>query len=288
MNALPDIQQALTQACDILNKASQVSDTARLDAELLLADVMGKDRTWLYTWSDKALTLDQWQTFQALVAERSIGQPVAYLTGFREFWGLLLKVSPDTLIPRPDTETLVEVALELIPQSVASVADLGTGTGAIALALASEHPDWQLTACDFQPGAVQLAEENRKRLGLKNVTVLQSDWCAALPDQFFDLIVSNPPYIEADDPHLSQGDVRFEPLSALTSGPDGLEDIRIICQQSRGKLKAEGWLAMEHGYNQAAAVQEIMLAHGFNRVRTVKDLAGQDRITLGCGSSVDQ
>ena len=284
MNALPDVQQALVRACDTLNKAKQVSDTLRLDAELLLAHVMEKDRTWLYTWSDKSLTLEQWQKYQALIAERSIGQPVAYLIGYREFWGLELKVSPDTLIPRADTETLVEVVLDLLPQPEATVADLGTGTGAIALALASEKPHWNISACDFQAGAVALAEDNRQSLGFNHVKVFQSDWCQALKGSHYDLIVSNPPYIEATDPHLKQGDVRFEPLSALTSGDDGLEDIRVICQQTRLCLKSSGWLVLEHGYNQAESVQQIMLEHGFEQVRSVKDLAGQDRVTLGCSS----
>jgi release factor glutamine methyltransferase len=284
MNALPDVQQALVRACDTLNKAKQVSDTLRLDAELLLAHVMEKDRTWLYTWSDKSLTLEQWQKYQALIAERSIGQPVAYLIGYREFWGLELKVSPDTLIPRADTETLVEVVLDLLPQPEATVADLGTGTGAIALALASEKPRWDISACDFQAGAVALAEDNRQNLGFDHVKVFQSDWCQALKDSHYDLIVSNPPYIEAADPHLKQGDVRFEPLSALTSGDDGLEDIREICRQTRLCLKSSGWLVLEHGYNQAESVQQIMLEHGFEQVRSVKDLAGQDRVTLGCTS----
>jgi len=288
MSTLPDIQQAIARACETLHKASQVSDTARLDAELLLAFVLEKDRTWLYTWSDKVLTLAQWQQYQALIAERAIGQPVAYLTGFREFWGLELKVSPDTLIPRPDTETLVETALSLPVDAGASIADLGTGTGAIALALASEQPDWSVTACDYQPGAVQLAEQNRIRLGLNNVRVVQSDWCQALSEHHFDLIVSNPPYIEADDPHLQQGDVRFEPLSALTSGADGLDDIRLICHQVRRCLKDQGWLLLEHGYDQADAVQKIMLEKGFTQVRSVQDLAGQDRITLGCYLSTNQ
>jgi len=281
MAVLPDIQQALAKACELLQQANQVSDTVRLDAELLLADVMGKDRTWLYTWSDKLLTLEQWQRYQALLAERAIGQPVAYLIGYREFWGLNLKVSPDTLIPRPDTEALVDQVLSLLPQSEACIADLGTGTGAIALALASEKPRWQVYACDYQAGAVALATQNRDQLGLKQVKVLQSDWCQALPDNAFDLIVSNPPYIEADDPHLSQGDVRFEPLSALTSGPDGLEDIRVICQQSQRCLKQGGWLLLEHGYNQAVAVQEIMLASGYKEVSSLQDLAGFDRATYG-------
>ena len=273
----PDVQTALNWAVQQL----VCSDTARLDSECLLAECVGQNRTWLFTWPDRLLTEEQWQHFQGWIAERSTGQPVAYLLGYREFWGLALKVSPDTLIPRPDTEDLVAKVLELMPQPKATIADLGTGTGAIALALASEKPGWQITACDFNPGAVALAEENRKALGYGHVTVLLSDWCQALADQHYDLIVSNPPYIEDNDPHLSQGDVRFEPLSALTSGADGLDDIRLISEQAKRCLKAGGWLIVEHGYNQRQAVQSVMTAVGYQQVKTCQDLAGVDRMTLG-------
>lgn len=273
----PDVQTALNWAVQQLT----LSETARLDSECLLAECVGQNRTWLFTWPDRTLTDAQWQRFQALIADRATGQPVAYLLGYREFWGLSLKVSPDTLIPRPDTEDLVAKVLELMPQPKATIADLGTGTGAIALALASEKPDWQITACDFNPGAVALAEENRKALGFDHVTVMPSDWCQALADQHYDLIVSNPPYIEDNDPHLSQGDVRFEPLSALTSGADGLDDIRLISEQAKRCLKAGGWLIFEHGYNQGQAVQSVMAAAGYQQVQTCQDLAGVDRMTLG-------
>ena len=280
---LPDVQTALNWAAGQLTD----SDTARLDSECLLAECVGQNRTWLFTWPDKTLTDKQWQRFQTLIAERATGQPVAYLLGFREFWGLSLKVSPDTLIPRPDTEDLVAKVLELLPQEQARVADLGTGTGAIALALASEKPHWQITACDFNPGAVALAEANRKALGFEQVRVLQSDWCQALMPECaqaerFDLIASNPPYIEDNDPHLSQGDVRFEPLSALTSGADGLDDIRRIAREAKNCLKPGGWLVLEHGYNQGAAVRTVLEQAGYQQVHTCQDLAGQDRITLAC------
>ena len=278
----PDIQTALNWAASELNKSS---GTGRLDSECLLAECVGQSRTWLFTWPDKLLTDAQWQRFKALISERAVGLPVAYLLGYREFWGLTLKVSPDTLIPRPDTEDLVAKVLELMPQAEAKVADLGTGTGAIALALASEKPDWQITACDFNPGAVALAEENRKALGFEQVTVLQSDWCQALEADTvanggFDLIASNPPYIEDDDPHLSQGDVRFEPLSALTSGADGLDDIRLITLQAKTCLKSGGWLIFEHGYNQGDAVCGILSAAGYQEAQTAQDLAGVDRISF--------
>ncbi|WP_417598252.1 peptide chain release factor N(5)-glutamine methyltransferase [Oceanospirillum sp.] len=278
---LPDVQTALDWAVEAL----AASDTARLDSECLLADCVRQSRTWLFTWPDKILKDEQWRRFEQLVERRKTGEPVAYLLGYREFWGLTLKVSPDTLIPRPDTEDLVAKVLELMPQAEAKVADLGTGTGAIALALASERPNWQITACDFNPGAVTLAEVNRKTLGFEQVTVLQSDWCQALETDAvasggFDLIASNPPYIEDDDPHLSQGDVRFEPLSALTSGSDGLDDIRLITQQAAGCLRPGGWLIFEHGYNQASAVRGILSAAGYQNAQTALDLAGVDRMSF--------
>lgn len=277
------VQQAIVWATQTLSEAAQASATAQLDAEILLAELLQKNRTWLYTWPDKPLSPEQWLQFQQWITERQQGQPVAYLIGYREFWGLKLKVSPDTLIPRPDTELLVELALQqLAQQPSATVADLGTGTGAIALALASEQPDWQITAADFKTEVVALAEHNRQQLQLNNVTVIQSDWCQALPEQHFDLIVSNPPYIEQDDPHLQQGDVRFEPLSALTSGVDGLEDIRRLVQECQRCLKPSGWLMLEHGYNQAHAVQQILLNAGYQQVHSAQDLSGHDRVTLGC------
>jgi len=275
------VQAALGWAIEQLKDSSA---TGRLDADCLLADLLDKNRTWLFTWPDHMLTAEQWQAFQTVVAQRRKGEPVAYLLGYREFWGLNLKVSPDTLIPRPDTEDLVAKALALLPDQPATVADLGTGTGAIALALASERSNWQVTACDFNAGAVALAEENRQLLGFDHVRVIPSDWCQALEADYYDLIVSNPPYIEENDPHLTQGDVRFEPLSALTSGQDGLDDIRLITEQAKRCLKTGAWLLFEHGYNQGDAVRRVMSDAGYTEVKTYPDLAGIDRITLGCFS----
>jgi len=275
------VQAALGWAIEQLKDSSA---TGRLDADCLLADLLDKNRTWLFTWPDHMLTAEQWQAFQTVVARRRKGEPVAYLLGYREFWGLNLKVSPDTLIPRPDTEDLVAKALALLPDQPATVADLGTGTGAIALALASERSNWQVTACDFNAGAVALAEENRQLLGFDHVRVIPSDWCQALEADYYDLIVSNPPYIEENDPHLTQGDVRFEPLSALTSGQDGLDDIRLITEQAKRCLKTGAWLLFEHGYNQGDAVRRVMSDAGYTEVKTYPDLAGIDRITLGCFS----
>ncbi|CEA00329.1 HemK family modification methylase [Pseudomonas saudimassiliensis] len=257
------------------------SDTPRLDAELLLAHVLGKPRSYLFTWPDQPVAEAEAARFSALLARRRSGEPVAYLLGEQGFWTLDLQVSPDTLIPRPDTERLVELALELGPSRSAAVLDLGTGTGAIALALASERPDWQLTGSDRMPGAVALAEQNRARLGLANVRFLQSDWFAALGAARYDLIVSNPPYIAADDPHLTQGDVRFEPASALVSGADGLDDIRHLVKTAPGHLQPGGWLLLEHGWQQAAVVRGLLEQRGFAAVQSWEDLGGHQRVSGG-------
>lgn len=266
-----------------LQRASELqdSDSARLDTELLLAFVLGKDRTWLYTWPEKTLTEQQAAQFAQLLARRKAGEPVAHLTGRREFWTLNLHVDPNTLIPRPDTELLVETALELPLPERARVLDLGTGTGAIALAIASEKPRWQVTAVDRVEAAVQLAERNRVEHGIDNARVMASNWYEQLAGQKYDLIVSNPPYIAGDDPHLGQGDVRFEPVSALVADDEGLADIRKIAEGAQTHLAAGGWLMVEHGWQQAPAVRQVFSEYGFKNIESRKDLAGWERVTVG-------
>ena len=221
------------------------------------------------------------RAFAALLERRRAGEPVAYILGHQGFWSLDLEVAPHTLIPRPDTELLVETALQLAPATPQRVLDLGSGSGAIALALASERGGWQVIGVDRIAEAVALAERNRQRLKLGNAEFRQSSWFDGLAGERFDLILSNPPYIAADDRHLGEGDVRFEPLSALVAGVDGLDDIRQIIAQAPRHLQAGGWLLLEHGYDQAEAVRELLAAAGFTAVDSRRDLGGHQRISLG-------
>jgi len=244
--------------------------------------VLDVDRSYLKTWPDRELSSAVEEQFEQLLERRIEGEPVAYLIGTQGFWTLDLKVSPDTLIPRPETELLVETALDLDLPRQAKALDLGTGTGAIALALASERSQWQISAVDLMPKAVQLASANCQRYEFENVEIFQSSWFAEIPAQRFDLIVSNPPYIEDGDRHLTQGDVRFEPASALVSGSDGLDDLRLLIAESVNYLADRGWLMVEHGYQQGPAVRELFRQAGFSAVETRADLNGLERITLGC------
>lgn len=257
------------------------SESPRRDAEILLEHVTGKARTFILAFGETALTADQHAQLSDLLSRRKAGEPVAHLTGEREFWSLPLYVSAATLIPRPDTECLVEHALAHLPATACRILDLGTGTGAIALALASERPDCQVTAVDVMPDAVALALRNVARLGFNNVKIQQSSWFDALVGQQFDMIVSNPPYIDERDPHLSQGDVRFEPLTALVAAEEGLADIAHIVTVSRQYLTAGGWLLIEHGWTQAEAVRALFTQAGYERVETCQDYGGNDRLTLG-------
>nr|WP_221799451.1 peptide chain release factor N(5)-glutamine methyltransferase [Oceanobacter mangrovi] len=256
------------------------SESPKLDAELLLADVLQKDRTWLFTWSDKLLDATAVSQADQRLQRRLQGEPVAYILGYRDFWSLRLAVSPATLIPRPDTETLVEWALELPLPANAQVIDMGTGTGAIALALASEQPGWHVTGVDYSDDSVALAQQNARSNQLTTVRFFQSDWFSQVSGHF-DLIVSNPPYIDASDPHLSQGDVRFEPASALVAEDHGMADIQQLIEQSQHVLNDNGWLLFEHGYQQAELVAAALRAAGFADVSSRVDLAGNPRVTGG-------
>ncbi|MGB0360112.1 MAG: peptide chain release factor N(5)-glutamine methyltransferase, partial [Endozoicomonas sp.] len=242
--------------------------------------VLNKPRSYFFTWPEAELTDEQLSQFNALLKQRKSGTPVAYLLGYREFWNLQLKVTNDTLIPRPDTELLVELALTQQLSMNAHIADLGTGTGAIALALAKEQPTLQITAIDKNPEALAVAKENSISNDIHNVRFLEGDWCSEFTPESMDMIVSNPPYIRNADPHLQQGDVRFEPMSALASGDDGLQDIRTIAREAFIVLKNVGILLLEHGYNQGDAVRLILANAGYSNVRTKQDLSGHDRVTL--------
>ena len=257
------------------------SPTARLDAELLLAAALGKPRSYLRTWPEHEPGAEQLTAFAALLERRRAGEPVAYILGHQGFWSLDLEVAPHTLIPRPDTELLVETAMALLPATPLKALDLGTGTGAIALALASERGGWKVTGVDRIAEAVALAERNRQRLKLGNAEFRLSSWFDTLAGERFGLIVSNPPYIAASDRHLGEGDVRFEPISALVAGADGLDDIRRIIDQAPQHLEAGGWLLLEHGYDQAEAVRGLLRAAGFAAVDSRRDLGGHERISLG-------
>ncbi|MAZ65898.1 MAG: protein-(glutamine-N5) methyltransferase, release factor-specific [Kangiellaceae bacterium] len=273
------IEALLVEATE---KLSGLSESPKRDAEVLLASALGKNRTYLITWADRILEAAQAETFRAMIAKRATGEPVAYITGIKEFWGLNLRVTSDTLIPRPDTETLVELALDLIPESpVSRIADLGTGTGAIALAIASERPSSDVVAIDSSPAALAIAKGNAARLQINNVQFGVGSWCSPLSDKAFDIIIANPPYIDKQDPHLSLGDVRFEPQSALVAEHHGLSDIEAIAEQARGALKTGGWIALEHGWQQGEAVVKILTENGYSYIDKRLDLGGNWRVTFG-------
>ena len=271
---MPDVRNMLAAATQQLGE--------RLDAELLLLHVVQKSRSWLLTHADDVLDPDARTAYASLIERRANGEPVAYITGQRGFWSLDLEVTPATLIPRPETELLVELALQRLPDDVAcGVADLGTGSGAIALAIANERPYAQVIATDASADALAVARRNAQHHAIGNVAFVQGDWLAPLAGQQFDLIVSNPPYIEAEDPHLAQGDLRFEPASALASGPDGLDDIRRIVHDAHAHLRAGGWLLFEHGWNQGDASRALLREAGYAEVFTACDLEQRDRVSGG-------
>lgn len=275
----------VAQCLQLAPELERLSDSARLDIEIILCHILQKNRTWLFTWPDKALDETQQQLFNDFFQRRKNGEPIAHIIGLREFWSLPLAVNNSTLIPRPDTELLVEVTLELFaqdkPDQVRQCLDLGTGTGAIVLALASEKPHWQLLGVDKSAEAVALAKQNCVQLQFNHVHIRQSDWFAQIDVCEFDVIVSNPPYIDPQDPHLDQGDVRFEPRSALIADNHGLADIELIIREGWNYLRNDSWLLLEHGYDQGAAVRDLLSARGFVAVETRRDLGGNERITVG-------
>ena len=259
------------------------SDSAKLDAQILLAFVLNKEHSYLLTWPEKELAKQVEQQYLDLLQRRVLGEPIAYIVGVKEFWSLPFRVSPATLIPRPDTEILVELVLEHYGEIKSlHCLDLGTGTGAIALALASEQPSWEIDAIDFNLDAVKLAKQNAKNLQLTHVNIYQSNWFTAVNERKFDVIVSNPPYIDALDENLSQGDVRFEPDSALVANEQGLGDIKHIAQQALNYLSNHGALFFEHGYQQGESVRNILTALGYDNAQTVRDFNGHERITWAC------
>jgi len=276
---MPTINELLSCALTALEGHSP---SPRLDGEVLLAHALEETRTYLRAWPERRVEADLHTRFQALVARRAGGEPVAYLTGEREFWSLRLEVTADTLIPRAETERLVEVALGLMAtERSLTVADLGTGSGAVAAAIASERPDCHVIATDVCPRALAVARRNMTRLGLRNVSLRQGHWCAALAAERCALIVCNPPYVASGDRHLQQGDLRFEPRQALAAGSDGLDDIGVIAACAAAHLLPGAPLVLEHGHDQGAAVRALLRQHGFQEVRGVRDLGGNDRVVVG-------
>ena len=273
----PDVTRLLAEASRLLSARD-----ARAEAEMLLAAALGRDRGWLYAHGDFVPEAAQSARFHHWVARRADGEPVAHLLGERDFWSLRLAVTADTLVPRPDTERLVELALERLPVDAdARVLDLGTGSGAIALAIASERPRARITAIDRESRALEVARRNAARLGLDRIRWLRGDWFSSVRDERFALIASNPPYLAEDDPHL-RTDLRFEPRQALVAGGDGLDDLRAIIAGAPPHLEPGGWLLMEHGLSQGAAVRELLAMRGFVGVATWQDLEHRDRVSGGC------
>lgn len=269
--------QWLKQATQVLNG----SDSPRRDAEILLGFVTGRTRTFLMAFCETALTEEELIKLDGYLKRRQAGEPIAYITGVKEFWSLKFNVSPATLIPRPDTEKLVELALEYLPKVPCEVLDLGTGTGAITIAMATERPDCLFTAIDKSEDAFELAQKNAQQIGVNNVYFLLGNWYKPIKGRKFSMIVSNPPYIEPTDIHLSQGDVRYEPRSALVSEDDGFADIKIIVHGATKHLNQYGWLLIEHGYQQGDMVRTIFKQHGFQLVDTYTDYSGNERVTVG-------
>ncbi|MEZ0330095.1 MAG: peptide chain release factor N(5)-glutamine methyltransferase, partial [Methylophilaceae bacterium] len=276
------VRQVLLEAQQKLTLISSGANEARLEVQLLLQTALNVDRAWLISHENDALQANIHAVFQASLLRRLQGEPIAYILGYREFFGLELIVTPATLIPRPDTETLVEVALaKLSKDKPHLVLDLGTGSGAIALAIAKNRPQANLIAVDASIAALEIAKKNAQHLNISNIQFQESNWFDALEHERFNVIVSNPPYIEENDTHLKEGDLRFEPITALASGTDGLDDIRHIIANCLVYLNPQGWLMLEHGYQQAEAVADLMANIGLVDIATIQDLGGNDRVTIG-------
>lgn len=259
-----------------------MSDSAKLDSQILLGFVLQKTPSYFLTWPEKKVAEASEQAFLKLLKRREQHEPIAYIVGEKEFWSMPFKVSPSTLIPRPDTEVLVETVLQHHSSERVNCCDLGTGTGAIALSLASERPLWQIDAIDFSQEAVALAQENANNLGYNEVAIYQSNWFSKVnAEKRFNVIVSNPPYIDETDPHLSDGDVQFEPLSALVANKNGLGDIIDIAQAARNFLAINGMIYFEHGYNQGGGVRDVLTDLGYKNIQTINDYNGHERITFG-------
>jgi|SRR5579885_590264 release factor glutamine methyltransferase len=274
------IQQSLR---DAIYQLALIADNPSLEAEILLGHVLQKPRSYLHSWSEHILNDDQTRQFNECLVRRCSKEPVAYITGRREFWSLNLLVTRDTLIPRPETELLVESVLDLYRSNLVpiKVADLGTGSGAIGLALAHERPDWEIVATDVSHGALQIARKNAQQLALGNVYFYQGSWCSALPGSDFDVIVSNPPYIGEAEWEAYRAELEFEPRSALVSNLDGLDAIRTISQSAKYYLKPGGYVFVEHGFLQGTAVRKIFAAAGYSQIHSVRDLSGHERVTTG-------
>jgi release factor glutamine methyltransferase len=271
------IGSLLVQAAGILG-----TDAARLEAEILLAACLDRPRSHLFAWPERQVEPQLQERFAALIRRRASGEPIAYLLGQREFWSLPLTVTQQTLIPRPETETLVTLALEKMPHNRAlRIADLGTGTGAIALAIARERPRSEVIATDISADALFVAKGNALRLGIDNVRFVCGSWCRAFTSDAFDFVLSNPPYVAETDPHLREDDLRFEPRTALAAGPEGMNELQRLVPCAHSRLHRDGWLMVEHGYDQGGKVMQLMRTQGFREISDHHDAAGQSRVTLG-------
>jgi release factor glutamine methyltransferase len=279
----PDVNAGAPSIAELLAGAERRlhGESPRLDAELLLAQALGHARSHLHAWPERTVDPRTLAAFESLVGRRAAGEPLAYILGEREFWSLSIAVTPDVLIPRPETELLVELALERLPTRSARIADLGTGSGAVAVALAYECPGCEVVGTDASPAALAVARSNAERHGLGNLRLFEGRWFEPLADQRFDLVVSNPPYVAPEDPHLEQGDLRFEPRSALVAADEGLADLYLIVDQARDHLTSGAWLLLEHGFEQGEAVTARMQAQGYREVSSRRDLAGHPRVSLG-------